>query len=52
MDEIENDDDIDIHKLAFIGSNKEKFNFNTFRMPLNLLSDIYNGKTSLNEVEF
>ena len=34
MDEIEDEnDDIDIHKLAFIGSNKEKFNFNTFRMP-------------------
>ena len=53
MDEIEDDDDdIDINKLAFIGSNKEKFNFNTFRMSLNLLSDIYNGKISLNEAEF
>ena len=41
MDEIEDEnDDIDIHKLAFIGSNKEKFNFNTFRMPLNFLSAI------------
>ena len=28
MDDIEDaDDDIDIYKLAFIGSNKEKFNF-------------------------
>ena len=52
MDEIEDDDDIDINKLAFIGSNKEKFNFNTFRMSLNLPSDIYNGKISLNEAEF
>ena len=41
MDEKEDEnDDIDIHKLAFIGSNKEKFNFNTFRMPLNFLSAI------------
>ena len=52
MDEIEDDDDIDINKLAFIGSNKEKFNFNTFRMSLNLPSDIYNGKISLNVAEF
>ena len=53
MDEIEEvNSDIDIHKLLFIGSNKEKFNFNTFRMPLNFLSDIYNGKISLKEAEF
>ena len=53
MDEIEEvNNDIDEHKLLFIGSNKEKFNFNTFRMPLNFLSDIYNGKISLKEVEF
>ena len=53
MDEIgEDDDDIDINKLAFIGSNQEKFNFNTFRMPLNFLQDIYNGKISLKEIEF
>ena len=38
VDEIEDpDNDIDINKLAFIGSNKENFNFNTFRMPLNFL---------------
>ena len=30
-------DDIDIYKLVFIGSNKEKFNFNNFDMPLNFL---------------
>ena len=30
----------------------EKFNFNTFDMPLNFLSDIYNGKISLKEAEF
>ena len=53
IDEIEEDDnDIDINKLAFIGSNKEKFNFNTFTVPLTLLSDIYNGKISLKEAKF
>ena len=53
MDEIEDvNNDIDKHKLLFIGSNKEKFNFNTFRIPLNFLSDIYNGKISLKEAEF
>ena len=36
--------DIDIHKLLCIGSNREKFNFNTSSTPLNFLSDIYNGK--------
>ena len=45
MDEIENgDDDIDDYKLLFIGSNKENFNFYSFDMPLNFLSNIYNGK--------
>ena len=52
MDEIKDaDHDINIHMLAFIGSNKKKFNFNTFRMPLNFLSAIYNGEISLKEVE-
>ena len=52
MDEIEDEDDgIDINKLVFICSNKEKFNFNTFKMPLNFLSNIYNGKISLKEAE-
>ena len=41
MDEIEDDDDIDINKLAFIGNNEENFNFNTFKMPLSFLSDIF-----------
>ena len=40
------DDDIDNGKLLFIGSNKEKFNFNTFYMPLNFLPNIYIGKIS------
>ena len=31
---------------------KKKNNFNTFRMPLNFISDIYNGKISLKEAEF
>ena len=53
MDEIEEVNSvIDIHKPLFIGTNKEKFNFNTSRMPLNFLSDIYNGKISLKEAEF
>ena len=53
MDEIEeDDDDIDINKPAFIGSDREKFNFNNFDMPLNFLSNIYNGKISLKEAEF
>ena len=53
MDEIAGDyDDIDTNKLVFIGINKEKFNFNTFDMPLNFLSNIYNGKISLKEAEF
>ena len=53
MDEIEDaDDDIDDGKLLFIGSNQKKINFNTFRMPLNFISDIYNGKISLKEAEF
>ena len=52
MDEKEDEnDDIDIHKLAFIGSNKENFKFNSFRMPLNFLSTIYNGGISLKEAE-
>ena len=53
IDEIEEvNNDIDKHMLFFIGNNKEKFNFNTFRMPLNFLSDIYNGKISLKEAQF
>ena len=53
MNKIEDaDDDTDVYKPVFIGSNKEKFNFNTFNMPLNFISDIYNGKTSLKEAEF
>ena len=53
IDEIEEDDnDIDINKLAFIGSDREKFNFNIFRMPLNFLQDIYNREISLKEAKF
>ena len=45
MDEIEDaDNDIDYNKLLFIGSNKEKFNFNIFSTPLNFLLDIFNSK--------
>ena len=53
MDEIEdNDDNLDINKLAFIGSKREKFNFNTFNMPISFLSAIYDGEISLKEAEF
>ena len=48
----EENDDIDIYKLDFVGSDREKFNFNTFKMPLNFLSAIYNGKISLKEAKF
>ena len=45
-------DDIDDDKLLFIGSNQEKFDFNTFNKPLNFISTIYNGEISLKEAEF
>ena len=52
MDEIEDADNYtEIHQLVFIGSNKENFNFNIFKMPLNFLSAIYNGKISFKEAE-
>ena len=43
--------DIDNNKLPFIGSNKEKINFNIFIMPLNLLLDFFNGKITLTKTE-
>ena len=49
MEEI--NDDINIHMLVFIGSNKDNFNFNTFRMPWTFLSAIYNGEILLKEAE-
>ena len=53
MDEIENEnDDIDDDKLYFVGSNKEKFNCNTFNKPLDFISAIHNRKISLKEAEF
>ena len=52
MDEIKDvDDDIDDGKLLFIGSNKEKCNFNTFNKPLSFILAIYNGEISLKEAE-
>ena len=52
MDEIEDaDNDIDYNKLLFIGSNKEKFNFKIFSMPLNFLLDKFNGKFTLKKAE-
>ena len=53
MHEIEDaNDDIDDGKLLFIGSDKEKFKFNTFNKPLNFISVIYNSEISLKEAEF
>ena len=52
IDEIEDaNNDIDHNKFFFIGSNKEKFNFNTFRRPLNFLLDILNGKITFKKAE-
>ena len=44
-------DDIDDGKLLFIGSNKERFNFNTFNKPLNFISAIYNSEISWKEAD-
>ena len=53
MVEIEGvNDDINDDKLLFIGSSQEKLDFNTFNKPLNFISAIYNGETSLKEAEF
>ena len=52
MDEIKDaDNDINIYKLVLIGSNKEKSNFNIFRMPLDFFLVIYNGEITLKEAE-
>ena len=52
MDKIKDaDNDINIYKLAFIGSNREKLSFNTLRKPLSFLSAIYNGEITLKEAE-
>ena len=40
-----------MQKLLFIGSNKERFNFNTFNKVLHFLSAIYNGEISLKDAE-
>ena len=53
MDEIEDvNKNMNVKKLTFIGSSREKINFNKFRMPLNFLSSIYNGQIILKETEF
>ena len=52
MDEIkEADNNIDKRKLIFLGSNREKFNFNIFRMLVDFLSAIYNGEISSKEAQ-
>ena len=51
MDEIEDvNKDINIYKLVFIGSNREKLSFSIFRMPLNFLSSIYNDQIALGRI--
>ena len=53
IDEIEDTDhDINDGKVLFIGTNREKFNFNTFNKPLNFILAISNGEISLKEAEF
>ena len=53
MDEIKDvNKDINLKKLVFIGSNREKFNFNKFRMPLDFLPAISNGQITLKKAEF
>ena len=53
MDEIEDaNDNIDYDKLSFVGSNREKFNFNSFGMLLKFLLDIFNSKITLKKAEF
>ena len=53
MDEIKDvNKDINVKKLVFIGSNREKFNFNKFRMPLNFLPTISNRQITLKKAEF
>ena len=52
MDAIEDgNNDIDCNKLLFIDSNKEKFDFNIFSMPLNFFLDIFNGKITFKKAE-
>ena len=48
MDEIEDaNDNIDYDKLSFVGSKREKFNFNSFGMLLNFLLNIFNSNITL-----
>ena len=52
IDEIEDANDYnDDGKLLFIGNKKDKFNFNTFKKPLNFLSALYNGEISFKKAE-
>ena len=52
MDEVEDaGDGIENNKLLFIGSNKEKFNFNIFCTPLNFLLDIFKGIITLKKAK-
>ena len=44
--------DLDKEKVIFVGSNREKFNFSTFKSPLDFLLNIYQGEITLKEAEF
>ena len=45
-------DNIGHGKLLFIGSNKEKFNFNIVKKPLNFISGVCKGEISSKEAKF
>ena len=46
------EEDLDKEILNFVGSNREKFHFSTFKSPLDFLLNIYHGKITLKESEF
>ena len=46
------EEDLDKEILNFVGSNREKFHFSTFKSPLDFLLNIYHGKITSKESEF
>ena len=46
------EEDLDKEILNFVGSNREKFHFSTFKSSLDFLLYIYHGKTTSKEAEF
>ena len=52
MTEVENtEDDLDKEKPIFVGKNREKFNFSTFKSPLYFFKNIYHCKITLKKAE-